>query len=97
MSEHGEAGKRDIVRRLRDPFDVDNDGADKVRHANELQFDAADEIELLRDEVAWWHRIARTYGYCLGCGAPAGPPHHVYGERKCCPDCQHTTPEEVLP
>jgi hypothetical protein len=26
---------------------------------------------------------------CPTCGCPPGPPHHVYGERKCCPDCRH--------
>jgi hypothetical protein len=28
-------------------------------------------------------------GSCRGCGAADGPPSHVYGERKCCPDCDH--------
>jgi hypothetical protein len=28
-------------------------------------------------------------GPCPYCGSPPGPPHHVYGERKCCPDCRH--------
>lgn len=26
---------------------------------------------------------------CVYCGLPGGPPNHVYGERKCCPDCHH--------
>ena len=33
---------------------------------------------------------------CRWCGAEDGPPHHVYGERKCCPDCDHRlTPCDV--
>jgi len=29
-------------------------------------------------------------GYeCRYCGIADGPPAHVYGERKCCPDCDH--------
>jgi hypothetical protein len=28
-------------------------------------------------------------GPCPYCGSLPGPPNHVYGERKCCPDCRH--------
>lgn len=27
---------------------------------------------------------------CAYCRAPHGGSHHVYGVRKCCPDCDHT-------
>jgi hypothetical protein len=32
---------------------------------------------------------------CRHCNAPEGLPHHVYGERKCCPDCDHRPPPDV--
>jgi hypothetical protein len=32
---------------------------------------------------------------CRHCGAPEGLPYHVYGERKCCPDCDHRPPPDV--
>lgn len=33
---------------------------------------------------------------CRWCGS-ANPSHHVRGERKCCPDCDHRIPEQETP
>ena len=43
--------------------------------------------------VEWWEDAARKHGYSLVCGAPDGYPLHVYGMRKCCPDCSHSMPD----
>ena len=34
-------------------------------------------------------RVTLATGKCSECGADDGAPSHVYGDRKCCPDCNH--------
>ena len=58
-----------------------------AHHANAatVMFDAANELD-------------RLYGggsICSGCGAAWSIASHVYGQTKCCPDCDHA--EAALP
>ena len=49
----------DIVTRLR-AYNIGNIAHEASSHMEETLYDAADEIERLRDEVEHWRRIAET-------------------------------------
>lgn len=60
--------------------------AENARAVLDAYDDLAARLAASEAEVA---RLAAALPACAGCGGAEGPPSHVYGERKCCPECDH--------
>ena len=61
-------------------------------HVGERRLDTVARMVLdrYRDELARLQALVDQAEFrCRNCGSADGPPNHVRGEKKCCPDCDH--------